>query len=248
MSRPKFLTSKFIDCALRYAVYFLCVAVTPFLAKPISPLFDWAGYGLMRPLFVEIFTIIFWGLEWLAIHLAEKRRRKKNGVEEEPKKKWQINPPIPLKNLFIIMGLCILSIFAVSLAINFKVKPIYDIGEKVTGYEIWNAVGMLGRNVFKCFWILGMVHACKGMADEVVASKEELAMKDSTVWVIAGAMMALFALFDILVSVIAFPLTKTGIFLGLSYLLVYATIIAVCALTENSRVKAFLLIVLVYMF
>ena len=248
MSKPKFLTSRFIDCALRYAVYFLCVAVTPFLAKPISPLFDWAGYGLMRPLFVEIFTIIFWGLEWLAIHLVEKRRRKKNEVEELPKKKRQINPPIPFKNLVTIMLLCVATIFAVSVAIDFKVKPIYDIGEKVTGYEIWNAVGMLGRNVFKCFWLLGMVLSCKGMADEVISSSEKLCGKKYLAWILAGAVLMVFGVFDILTSVVSFPLTKTEGFLALAYLLVYGTIAAVCALTENSRVKAFLLIVLVYMF
>ena len=43
-------------------------------------------------------------------------------------------------------------------------------------------------------------------------------------------------------------LIRAGLFLALAYLLVYGTITAVYALTENSRVKAFLLIVLVYMF
>ena len=60
MQKPKFVTPRFIENGVRYAVFFLAVTLTPFLALPIAPLFDWAGYSLMRPLFVEVFTCIFW--------------------------------------------------------------------------------------------------------------------------------------------------------------------------------------------
>ena len=250
MSRPKFLTKKFIECAIRYAVYFLAVAITPFFAKPIAPLFDWAGYSLMRPLFVEVFTIIFWGLEWLVIFLIERFRRKRERKEgeEAPKKKWQIKEPIPLKNLLILTVLSIVCLFIVSAIIGFEVKPIYDIGEKVTGYEIWNAVGKLGRNVFKCFWILGIVKACKGMSDEFFASIELPKEKEYLAWILAGAGVMVFGIFDILTSVVTYPMTVTSGLLGLAYVLVYALITAVYALTEKSEVKSFLLIVLIYMF
>ena len=93
-----------------------------------------------------------------------------------------------------------------------------------------------------------MAISCKGMADEVISSNEKLCGKGWLAWILAGAVVMVFGVFDILTSVVSFPLSKTESFLALAYLLVYGTITAVYALTENSRVKAFLLIVLVYMF
>ncbi len=88
MTKPKFLTQKFIVNAVRFATYFLAVIVAPYLAKPIAPYFDWAGYGFLRPMFVEIFTMIIWALIAIAItcvevalHKAAKKRRKESALE-----------------------------------------------------------------------------------------------------------------------------------------------------------------------
>ena len=93
MRRPKFLTPKFIECAIRYVVYFLAVALTPLLAKPIAPLFDWAGYSLMRPMFADIFTVIFWGIEWWIVFAVQKKiknkKSKQNYIKKTSSRTWK---------------------------------------------------------------------------------------------------------------------------------------------------------------
>ncbi len=80
MTKPKFLTPNFIENAVRFVIYFLVVALTPLAAAPLAPLFDWVAYSSMRAVFVEAFTIIFWGIEALLFHFIEKwaksRKRK----------------------------------------------------------------------------------------------------------------------------------------------------------------------------
>ena len=298
MRRPKFLTSKFIECAIRFVVYFLAVALTPFLAKPIAPLFDWAGYGLMRPMFVEIFTIIFWWLEWwlifsvtkkvkqkreggraaytqaavsfldndgisqengavIATHFMEKGQKRKLTKAEEREflyqkakreKKVATRAPLPLKNVFLLTAISVACIFIISAVTGFKVKPIYDIGEKVTGYEMYNKGFLLGQNFFKCFWILGIVKASRGMAEELVYNSSLPESKHSVRWLIELALLLIFGLFDVFTSAMVYPLTVTRLLVGLTYILFYMAFVPVQELTEGSDVKAFLLIVLIYIF
>ena len=68
-----FFTKKMIKNLIYYALCFLAVVVTPYLAAPIAPLWDWAGYGLMRQLFHEAFTVIFWALELVAFYIVKRK-------------------------------------------------------------------------------------------------------------------------------------------------------------------------------
>ena len=301
MRRPKFLTPKFIECAIRYVVYFLAVALTPLLAKPIAPLFDWAGYSLMRPMFADIFTVIFWGIEWwivfavqkkiknkkskqnyirevgfsfldgrqenknldkessdaIGLHLVAKgenrpltKREEKELLYRSEKKSGKVKcrEPLPLKNVFLLTLITVACIFTLSAVIGFKVKPFYDLGEKVTGYELCNRSVAIGRNFFKCFWILGIVRACRGMSEELVRTSSLPENKHWAAWFIQVAFLLVFALFDVFTSVMVYPLTVRRLLIGLVYLLFYVAFVPVQALTEGSSVKAFLLIVLIYIF
>lgn len=257
MNKPKFFTPKFIECAIRFMVYFLAVAITPLLVKPIAPLFDWVCYGLMRPVFIEGFTIIFWGIEWLIIFKLEKNLKKKELVvteqvekteeDQEKQSKFQMKPPLPLKNVFILTAICVVCIFTISAVIGFKVKPVYDLGEKIEGYDLYNRFAWLGRQVFKCFWILGIVKACEGMAGEICITVVP-ANKSWMRWVIQAALLLVFGLFDVFVGVVAYPLDLTKVLIAFTYILFYVAFVPVRALTEKSDVKAFLLILLIYLF
>lgn len=301
MRRPMFLTPKFTECAIRYVVYFLAVALTPLLAKPIAPLFDWAGYSLMRPMFVDIFTVIFWGIEWWIVFAVQKRIKNKKGKKnyirevgfsfldgkqsdksldkessdaiglhlvskgenrpltqreekellyrsEKKSGKVKCREPLPLKNVFLLTLITVACIFTLSAVIGFKVKPFYDLGEKVTGYELCNRSVTVGRNVFKCFWILGIVRACRGMSEELVRTSSLSENKRWVAWFIQIAFLLIFALFDVFTSVMVYPLTVRRLLVGLVYLLFYVAFVPVQALTEGSGVKAFLLILLIYIF
>jgi hypothetical protein len=73
---------------IRYALIFIAVLVTPFLAQPIAKLFDWAVLswsqeGQLRPLFVELFTAIFWLAEWIGFCFLDKYLKKRFALENK---------------------------------------------------------------------------------------------------------------------------------------------------------------------
>lgn len=277
MNKPKFVTPKFTQCAIHFIVYFLAIAITPFLARPFAPLFDWAGYGLMRDMFIEVFIVIFWGIEWLIIfkarelkefflHTGKKMKKvylslkgkeiveektevteceETQLVEKKKKTRLQVRPPIPMKNVVILTVLSVVCIFIMSVVTGFTVKPVYDIGEKVTGYEMYNKIGLLCRNVLKCFWVYGIVKAARGMADEIV---DNMGVPNWSRYLLHAGLLLIFALFDVLVAPVIYPGAKMKLAMALTYLLFYVVFVPVYALTEGSDVKAFLLTLLIYFF
>ncbi len=258
----KFLTPKFIENAIRFVVYFMAVALTPFLGRLCAPVFDWVAYSFLRGLFVEIFTVLFWLAESIGFHYLGKYLRKKGVIASEPlpetveeeaetgkkkKKKREAKPPMPLKNLWILTGICAVLVFAISAIIGFKVKPFYDLGEKITGYDLWNAVGVIGRNAFKCMWVLAMLRAAKRMADEIVRTSlsED---KQSLSWFIGGAILLLFGIFDIFTSVVSYPMKLESWLLAVAYFVCYIAFPAVYYFAEENQAKAYFLIVFIYLF
>ena len=144
--------------------------------------------------------------------------------------------------------ICVSCIFLLSAIVGFQVKPIYDIGEKVTGYEMYTKIAWLCKNVMKCFWIVGIVKACRGMSEEFVAASSLPENQQWVRWIIQVALLLVFGLFDVFTSVMVYPLTTRRLLVGLTYILFYVVFVPVQALTEGSDTKAFLLTVLIYMF
>ncbi len=263
MTKPKFFTPKFIENALRFLIYFLVVAVTPWLAKPFAPLFDWVGYSQLRGLFAEIFTVLFWGLEALAMYFIARKLSKKQTQTEETsieetqeqeqekpkakKAKKEPLPPMPLKNLLILTGICVACVLLVSIVIGFKVKPFYDIGEKVTGHQLFCRIAIIARNALKCIWLVGMLRACKGMADEMMATSLQ-GKKEWLTWVLTGSILMLFGIFDIFTSVVSYPMKTTQWLLALTYFLFYIAFTAVHKFTEERAWKTYLLVMFIYLF
>ena len=237
-----FFTRKMIKNLIYYALCFLAVVVTPYLALPIVPLWDWAGYGLMRQLFHEAFTVIFWAIELVAFYIVKRKildkRFKAASTDETQQVEKQQRPLLPLKNVFILFGISILCILIISIQTGFQVKPIYDIGEKVTGYEIWNKIGWLGKSIAKCVWILLILMCTHEIATEALRSFPEKKQK----WlipIVVGGLLFVFGICDVLISANPFALT---------YLLFYVAFTAVYYLTERSVPKTLLLVMLIYLF
>ncbi len=245
MTKPKFLTKNFIENALRFALYFLAVTLTPFLAKPIAPLFDWIGYSALRPMFVEVFTMVLWGAEagaFVLIDYLVKRRRGGTG-QELPVAEGKA--PLPLQNVLILTLLCGVCIFAISAVIGFKVKPFYDIGEKISGQQLFCGIAIIVRNAVKCLWITSMLKCAKAMASEVI---EAQGGGQVCVWLLTGGILLLFGAVDVFTSVVSYPLGVRGVLTAICYLCFYAAFTAVYYFTEESTVKSYLLIVLIYLF
>ncbi len=304
---PKFLTKKFIINAIRFVVYFLAVAITPYFAKPIAPHFDWVGYGFMRPMFVEVFTMIIWAIEAIIIALIELILRKK-GITESPKKKifvdedepsvneevsektaeegasvaessaeethvaessaeetsvaektkkkkkkrkkfsikqWQ--NPLPLLNVAILTAITVVCVLIVSIIIEFQVKLFYDLGENITGHDLYLSISKIGRNAVKCFWLVAILHASAEMMGEVF---KNIRFKwDKIVyWICVGALVMLFGLHDVFTSIYGDTHTRHAVAMTVTYLFFYVAFTAIYALTKKHKVKSYLLIAFIYLF
>ncbi len=255
MTKPKFFTAKFIENAIWFSVYFLLVAITPLFARPLAPLFDWVGYSQMRGFFTELFVLFFWGGEALLLWGVRAYLRKREILAPKPKKeKGEKASPMPLKNLLIVTGICAACVLLVSIVIGFRVKPFYDIGEKVTGHQLAHRGTAIARNIAKCGWMLAMLRRCKNMAIELYAAY--LQGKNTWwIWVIAGAIFMLFGIFDIFTSVVQFPeygfarVTELRQWLlALTYFLFYAAFPFVYVCAEERTGKSYLLILFIYLF
>ncbi len=245
MTKPKFLTAKFIENAVRFVAYFLAVALTPFLARPTAHIWDWVAYGSLHGLFTEIHTVFFWLFEVLAFLFIAKALRKKGLVGPLAKRDcWK---PMPRKNLWILTGISTGCVLLLAVAIGFQVKPFYDLGEKITGYEIWCAVGVIGRNAFKCMWALAMLLCALRIAEELV-EVYALSQKPWLKLLIGGSILMLFGIFDIFTSVLSYPIGVRGVFVGLVYFLFYAVFPIVYYYAEENRGKTCLIMVFIYLF
>ncbi len=244
MTKPKFFTRKFIESATRFLLYFLAVALTPLLGKATAPIWDWVGYGSVRGLFAEVNTAFFWGIEVVILFFLFKFLRKEEEGEKPPKEK---KAPIPRKNLYILTGICLGSVLLLGAIIGFQVKPFYDLGEKVTGYDILCTVGEVGRNVVKCLWILALLLNGLRMADEIIAAYD-LTKAPWLRLLIAGSILMTFGIFDILTSVLSYPVSGRGILIALVYFLFYALFPLLYYYAEESRGKTYLLMVFIYLF
>ncbi len=251
MTKPKFLTDKFIESAVRFLVYFLAVALTPFLARPTAHIWDWVAYGALHRLFTEIHTVFFWLFETIAFHYIGKalahKGRLPSAKEEKPAPSGDPWKPMPRKNLWILTGITVGCVLLVSAIIGFKVKPFYDLGEKVTGYDIWCTVGTIGKNAFQCMWAFAMFLNGLRMADEIVRGYA-LSQKPWLRLLIGGGFLMIFGLFDIFTAVISYPLGWRSALLGVAYAAIYAVYPVIYYYAEECRLKSYLLMAFIYLF
>jgi hypothetical protein len=156
------------------------------------------------------------------------------------KKASKMRPLIPMKNVFMIfVGICV-CILVISAQIDFQVKLFYDIGQGKGGYDLVNNISVVGKNVVKCIWIVWLLRIARAIAEDVSLLRKKETEQKSTYWAAYLAIVMLFALMDVLVSGMPFWFAITYM------LLFYPMFMAMDYLTEYSGVKAFFMIMLIY--
>lgn len=158
----------------------------------------------------------------------------------EKKKPRSVSKPLPLKNVGILTAICLVCVLVISAQIGFKVKPFYDIGEKITsGYDLLNKLGVLITNIVKCLWILMFVKAGVAISEEMFSFMKDGKGKQWTIGLIATAFVMAFGVYDVIASANPFAIT---------YLAFYALFTLLYYLTNKSAVKTCLLILFIYIF
>lgn len=252
MERPNFLTKTFVCNLGRYALYFLPFLISPLIAKPVSVLFDFVGYGQWIGFFYETAIMLIWLFSIIGIAIADgviaKKKRKLaklTAVEQTelpevsamPIKKKKEN--LPLINVLLLSAISILCVLAISLQIGLQVKPFFDIGEKNASPQIWEKVMIIVKNGVKCVWIMYFLNASLKMSGEIFADITDQKAKEWLTWIIAGFFLMVFGIYDVVTSCQDFTLT---------YVIFYALFPIVHCLTKKSNVKSFLIILFIYLF
>lgn len=222
------MKKKYYDASV-YIMAFLFMVLSPFVARLISPLFDYVGYGAMRIFFDELFTSLIWLVEIVIMAVIYQKRMKYN-ILSNPDTKGQ---ELPMKRIVLIGCVVAACILLISAQIGFQVKPFYDLGEKFNGYELSNNLGIFIRNIVKCIWIVIMTKAAQGFV-------EECANKGKMLFPVAGViLMATLGVYDLI----------TGMNnLSVTYFLLYVVYGEIYLLTERSMSKSYLLILFIFLF
>ena len=227
--------------------------------------FDLIGYGQMRPFFGNLLTMIFWIMEMAAFYVTDQRRiwRERKAAyeaQENPEKtendggryetkakndfifKKEKAPLLPMKNVIMLMTLVTACILIMSALIDFHVKPFYDLGEQVQGYDMFNRISAIVYNIVKCVWITWVLKAAREIAFETCAVGKNEVEKRGIFFGVYMGLFFLFALYDVLTAGMTLPI-------GVAYfVLFYPCFVAVDALARHNTVKSYILIMLIYIF
>lgn len=267
MQRDNCSKAKIKENIIYYVLIFLAVVATPILATPIARLFDWASLswsqqGELRPFFVELFTAVFWLLEWLGFIYIRKRFMQKQAaavdvneegiIEQEAaiadinqdkktkKAKRAPKPLLPRKNVAILFLITVACIIVVTLQIGFTVKPFYELGDKTTYTKMVIKGGEVLRNVIKSIWIVSILKTAVSMMEELSVT-DKLPKKYAPLikWIGVCLLAIGFGVFEMFVFGNSFFWT---------YILFYVAFTAIYFFTEYSPIKSYLLICFIYIF
>ena len=244
MRKAKDFTTEFWESVGVYALSFLAVAFTPFLGRWIALLFRNLAYGQMNGFFREVTTSLLWAIELIVLGVLLVKRKKKRAAEvlsadtEESVAEAKNDSLLPVKNVLIMGAITIVCILIISVQIGFKVKPFYDIGEKVTGYQLLDRLGIIIRNAVKCIWIFLILASADGIAGELLCNVKGSVAKYLP-YLLTGALTLAFGVYDLLWTQNPFFWT---------YLLFYVAFTAAYYLMRKQPVKTMLLIVFIYLF
>lgn len=229
---------------------------------------EWWKHGQLRVFYTEVITALLWVAEIVGFHFLIKSLRKKKAVaktaemqaEDTPaleeaalanaeqaeklqkpqRPKKEKTPLLPLTNMIALFALCAACVLLLSAQIGFQVKVFYDLGERVVLSEIIDFGGITAKNIVKCIWIVLLIKASLSVSESLMAfSTMHENAKKWAAWIIAGAMLLVFGLYDVIVSDNKFMWT---------YLVFYAAFTAIYFLTNRAPVKSYLLIFFLYLF
>ena len=128
------------------------------LADLFIPIFDDVYYGNLVKMFVAITSSIIWGIEIVAIIIVCKKIGIELFIPKENKGK-----ELPTRKVILLFILTIIPMFVISACINWEVKIVYALGERVTAIGLaCNACEILSYAVRMVLMIMFIASVQKG--------------------------------------------------------------------------------------
>ncbi|MCR4608503.1 MAG: hypothetical protein K5750_02260 [Eubacterium sp.] len=140
---------KLLDGGLHYFFPILMILLLPIPIKPLADKWGYTHYSSMSTLLQGIMLTVLWPLSLILFNIYANKMKKKgvftvfNGTDDM----------ISTKSLIAASVIFITMIVLVTFKIGFKVKPFYDFGEKLVGYDVANNIGKLLIKITKCAFI-----------------------------------------------------------------------------------------------
>ena len=263
--------AKIKENIIYYALIFLAVIATPILSAQTAKLFDWAvlswsQQGELRPFFTELFTAIFWLIEWIVFLYARDRfiqkqqtsavenivKNKEESLAQEAaisddrkgkrakKSRYKQSPLLPRKNMAILFLITVVCIVVVTLQIGLKVKPFYELGDKTTYTKMLIKGGEVLRDLTKGIWIVSILKTALLIVEELPFF-DKVSKKYATLlkWLGICLLAIIFGVFELLIFDNPFFWT---------YILFYVAFTAIYFFTARAPIKSYLLICFIYIF
>ncbi len=143
------IKNRLLDGGLHYIFPILMILLLPIPVKPLADKWGYTHYSSISPLLQGIMLTVLWPLSLILFNLYAKKMKKKgiftvfNGTDDM----------ISTKSLIAASVIFVAMIVLVTFKIGFKVKPFYDFGEKLVGYDVANNIGKLLIKITKCAFI-----------------------------------------------------------------------------------------------
>ena len=148
-----------------FAAIILACVYSNVLSQYFVPLFDNIYYGNLTNLFIAIANAAIWGFEIILLVIIAKKLKVHFFTEEENKgelKFWKV---------ITLFALAIIPMLIISVVIGWKVKIVYDLGERVTIMGLLcNACEMLAYAVRMVLMIMFIACVQKGF-ERVIKTK-----------------------------------------------------------------------------
>lgn len=192
-----------------------------------EPLFKHVNYGQMTVFFTEIVNCCIWIVCIIALYFFIKKKCAVNILSNPLTRKQELEN----KNLIAVIGIIIVCILIISAQIGFQVKPFYDMGVKITGYELMGKLGGILSGIIKCVWMIILIECAQNIC-------ESRGLNPRVPW--GGiVLMCTMGVYDIV-----FGLTT----LVITYFVLNIVYGVIFLLTHKSVSKSYLGILLIYIF
>lgn len=213
------LVAFFLICA--------CYIVTPYFAKIFERFYPTIGYGGMEVGYYELSVALLYILEIVVCTKVFKMKFAFDLFKENEKSKQVLNA----RTMIILEAIVFASILIISYQIDFQIKPIYDMGIKITGYLLIKILFDWLRIAVKCLMMVMLIHLGQNAIESLVPPKKIQIPYGGII------LMLTLGLFDFVV--LNAPLRVTYLILNLVFGIIYL-------LTKRNIKKTYFLTFVIY--